>query len=53
MPALANIFFNLLKHHRGYIHQQIALATADFLPELLNKPSNSQMNIYHRKYYLK
>ncbi|OMP79002.1 hypothetical protein [[Flexibacter] sp. ATCC 35208] len=47
MPAFSNILFNALKHHRGYIHQQIALATPDTLPELLKKLGNSQMDIYY------
>lgn len=47
MLTSANILFNALKHHRGYIHQQIATATPDTLPELLRKLGNSQMDIYY------
>jgi hypothetical protein len=47
MPAITNILFNALKHHRGFIHEQIALATPATLPELLKKLGNSQMDIYY------
>lgn len=47
MLTIANILFNALKHHRGYIHQQIEFATSDTLPELLKKLGNSQMDIYY------
>lgn len=47
MPATNNILFNALKHHRGYINEQIAKATPATLPELLKKLGNSQMDIYY------
>lgn len=46
MPAINNILFNALKHHRGFIHEQIAMATPATLPDLLKKLGNSQMDIY-------
>jgi hypothetical protein len=47
MPAADNILFNALKHHRLFIHQQIARADKATLPELLKKLGNSQMDIYY------
>jgi hypothetical protein len=47
MPAASNILFNALKHHRGFIHQQIKSATPATLPGLLKKLGNSQMDIYY------
>lgn len=47
MPASSNILFNALKHHRGFIHQQIKIATTATLPGLLKKLGNSQMDIYY------
>ncbi|SFW64347.1 hypothetical protein [Chitinophaga sancti] len=47
MPIPANILFNALKHHKGYIRQQIATATPTTLPGLLKKLGNSQMDIYY------
>lgn len=47
MPVPENILFNALKHHRGYIHQQIETATSATLPDLLKKLGSSQMDIYY------
>lgn len=47
MPVPENILFNALKHHSGYIRQQIETATPATLPDLLKKLGNSQMDIYY------
>lgn len=47
MPDVTNILFNALKHHRGFIQEQMAIADRDSLPGLLKKLGNSQMDIYH------
>ena len=43
----ANILFNALKHHRGYIHRELESITPDTLPERLKVLGNSQMDIYY------
>lgn len=42
-----NILFNALKHHRGFIHQQLEELTIQTLPERLKVLGNSQMDIYY------
>lgn len=46
MVSAENILFNALKHHRGYIRQQLDLADMMTLPHMLKVLGNSQMDIY-------
>lgn len=43
----SNILFNALKHHRGYIRQELENITPDILSEKLKVLGNSQMDIYY------
>ncbi|MCF6407475.1 hypothetical protein L3C95_31565 [Chitinophaga filiformis] len=43
----SNILFNALKHHRGYIHRELANMTLDTLPNSVKVLGNSQMDIYY------
>ena len=47
MVTSENILFNALKHHRGYIRQQLKQADVVTLPDILKILGNSQMDIYY------
>lgn len=47
MSTPENILFNALKHHRGFICQQLQQANAATLPDMLKMLGNSQMDIYY------
>jgi hypothetical protein len=47
MVSSENILFNALKHHRGYIRQQLEQANTVTLPDILKVLGNSQMDIYY------
>lgn len=53
MVTAENILFNALKHHRGYICEQLRQADVTTLPAMLKVLGNSQMDVYYGELDLK
>lgn len=47
MPAINNILFNALKHHRRYIREQAMAAGPAAFTQLIKVLGNSQMDVYY------